>query len=188
MSPLVWQSPASWPGHVTRLLGSFPNPEQGAFLQGPAALRPLYLVTFPAAELWAGAEVPGPGHDVTAEVFQPWLEEATEASPREGNIVRDLHMAGERQNHGDHVHDQRLEVEEEAVRREEVVEDRVGQRCAETLRRLLESRGVVDAAALARVVESLDSQGREVGGQRMVARAWLDPHFRSVTSSTELQR
>ena len=132
--------------------------------------------------------MPGAGHDVTAEVFQPWLEEATGASPTEGNVVRDLHMAGERQDHGDHVHDQRLEVEEEAVRREEAVEDLVGQRCAETLRRLLESRGLVDAGALARVVESLDSQGRQVGGQRMVARAWIDPHYRSVTSTTEKQR
>ena len=66
-------------------------------------------------------QVPGPQHSVTAEIYQPWLE-AVDSSVGslvvEANLELDLHLAdGEVLDHGDHVHDQRLQIEQEAVRR-----------------------------------------------------------------------
>ena len=125
--------------------------------------------------------MPGPGHAVTAEVYQPWLEGAQvgEGALEEQAVVRDLHMVGEAVDHGDHVHERRLEVEEEAVRREEQEEDRKGEECATLLRRVLESKGVVDAADLARVVSGLDTAGRLMMGSKLVARAWCDARYRT---------
>ena len=105
---------------------------------------------------------------MTAEIYQPWLEavDSSAGSFAEADHVElDLHLAGgEVLDHGDHVHDQRLEIEEEAVRRkeqffgnveekaekgkivlmcrEEASDDIVGKKCAETLRRLLERQQV----------------------------------------------
>ena len=58
---------------------------------------------------------------MTAEIYQPWLE-ASSYTPgnfeEDINVELDLHLAdGGLVDHGDHVHDQRLEVEQEAVRR-----------------------------------------------------------------------
>ena len=65
-------------------------------------------------------QVPGPQHSVTAEIYQPWLEavDSSAESLLEADVELDLHLAGgEVLDHGDHVHDQRLEIEQEAVRR-----------------------------------------------------------------------
>jgi len=173
-------------GEVTNLVGSFSDPERQAFYTGPNTSipkRPLYIITFLASALWADGQVPGLQHSVTAEIYQPWLEavESSAGSFAEADHVElDLHLAGgEVLDHGDHVHDQRLEIEEEAVRREEASDDIVGKKCAETLRRLLERQQVVSAASLSRVVDQLDSGGRMVKGQQLVARAWSDHDFKT---------
>ena len=58
---------------------------------------------------------------MTAEIYQPWLEASSDTSGSfevDVNVELDLHLAdGGLVDHGDHVHDQRLEVEQEAVRR-----------------------------------------------------------------------
>ena len=58
---------------------------------------------------------------MTAEIYQPWLEASSDVSGSfevDVNVELDLHLAdGGLVDHGDHVHDQRLEVEQEAVRR-----------------------------------------------------------------------
>ena len=58
---------------------------------------------------------------MTADIYQPWLEASSDASgcfEVDVNVELDLHLAdGGLVDHGDHVHDQRLEVEQEAVRR-----------------------------------------------------------------------
>ena len=67
-------------------------------------------------------QVPGPQHSVTAEIYQPWLEavDSSAESLLEADVELDLHLAGgEVLDHGDHVHDQRLEIEQEAVRRKD---------------------------------------------------------------------
>jgi len=172
-------------GEVTSLVAAFADPERQAFFEGPASnvpKRQLYIVTFSASALWADGQVPGPQHSVTAEIYQPWLEavDSSAESLLEADVELDLHLAGgEVLDHGDHVHDQRLEIEQEAVRREEAEADTVGKKCAETLRRLLENHQVVAAASLARVVEQLDTGGRMMKGQQLVARAWLDKDFKT---------
>ena len=67
-------------------------------------------------------QVPGAEHSVTAEVYQPWLEaiDSSTESLVEADVELDLHLVGGVSlDHGDHVHDQRLEVEQEAVRRQQ---------------------------------------------------------------------
>ena len=58
---------------------------------------------------------------MTAEIYQPWLEASSDTAgnfQEDVNVELDLHLAdGGLVDHGDHVHDQRLEVEQEAVRR-----------------------------------------------------------------------
>ena len=172
-------------GEITCFVGVFPDPERQAFFNpnsDAVPKRPLYIVTFAASALWAGGQVPGPEHDVTAEVYQPWLEAIDTQGVVEAdvNVELDLHLdSGGSLDHGDHVHDQRLEVEQEAVNREEAEEDPAGKQCAETLRRLLEEKEVVSANSLARAVEQLDSSGRMLKGQQLVARAWIDKDFKT---------
>jgi len=113
-------------GEVTSLVGAFSDPERQTFFEGPTSVvpkRPLYIVTFSASALWADGQVPGPQHSVTAEIYQPWLE-AVDSSVGslvvKANLELDLHLAdGEVLDHGDHVHDQRLQIEQEAVRRKD---------------------------------------------------------------------
>ena len=58
---------------------------------------------------------------MTAEIYQPWLEASSDTPgnfEEDVNVELDLLLAdGGLVDHGDHVHDQRLEVEQEAVRR-----------------------------------------------------------------------
>ena len=58
---------------------------------------------------------------MTAEIYQPWLEASSDTPGNfevDVNVELDLHLAdGGLVDHGDHVHDQRLQVEQEAVRR-----------------------------------------------------------------------
>ena len=58
---------------------------------------------------------------MTAEIYQPWLEASSDTPGNfevDVNVELDLHLADRGLvDHGDHVHDQRLQVEQEAVRR-----------------------------------------------------------------------
>ena len=58
---------------------------------------------------------------MTAEIYQPWLEASSDTPgnfQEDVNVELDLHLAdGGLVDHGDHVPDQRLQVEQEAVRR-----------------------------------------------------------------------
>ena len=57
-------------GHVVRLLGSFPNPEDLAFAR-PAATIPLYHVRFRKGDIWPEAK---PDDELQVEIFGHWLE------------------------------------------------------------------------------------------------------------------
>ena len=129
---------------MTSFVGTFSDPERQAFFNPnnhDVLKRPLYIVTFSASALWAdgqvpiypkhreakffkaSVQVPGPEHSVTAEVYQPWLEaiDSSTGSLLESDVELDLHLvSGASLDHGDHVHDQRLEVEQEAIRRQEL--------------------------------------------------------------------
>ena len=126
---------------MTSFVGTFSDPERQAFFNPNShdvPKRPLYIVTFSASALWADGQVPiyakrridkffiqvpGGQHSVTAEVYQPWLEaiDSSTESLLESDVELDLHLVGGASlDHGDHVHDQRLEVEQEAVRRQEL--------------------------------------------------------------------
>jgi nitrile hydratase len=54
-----------------------------------------------------------------------------------------------------------------------------GQRVAEALLKVLPAKGLVDLAALARGIESLERAGAALAGAHLVARSWVDPAFKA---------
>lgn len=61
-------------GHVERLCGAFPNPEELAYNRDGLPAQPLYRVRFRQREVWP--DYAGPGHDtIDVEIYQHWLEE-----------------------------------------------------------------------------------------------------------------
>ena len=61
-------------GHVERLCGAFPNPEELAYDRDGLPAQPLYRVRFRQHEVWP--DYAGPEHDtIDVEIYQHWLEE-----------------------------------------------------------------------------------------------------------------
>eukprot|EP00092_Neocalanus_flemingeri_P003611 GFUD01003875.1.p1 GENE.GFUD01003875.1~~GFUD01003875.1.p1 ORF type:complete len:443 (+),score=136.99 GFUD01003875.1:43-1371(+) len=169
-------------GVVERFLGCFPNPEEKAFSSNQeAGLQPLYLVAFKNKDLWKGMDVHG--HDgITAEIYQPWLEiidgkMETNQDPKD-NVVRDIKVSSSKVDHGDHVHDTRHETEAEALRRETVHEDPIGEKTGQVLLKLLLEKKVFEINEVRKVVEKMDNTGKMLLGQQLVVKAWTDPEFK----------
>ncbi|KAJ9508706.1 hypothetical protein QJQ45_027975 [Haematococcus lacustris] len=182
--------------------GCWPNPEALAFRE-PAVRQPLYRVRFSQADVWEGYSG-DPGDSLDVEVYQPWLQPATQqelsqqqsdrqqrqqevfSKAAEGEHHHHHHQHGEQHGHNhahdhDHVHEARQEVEQAAVLKEEG-EDGSGaarKQLATALLRALLAKGVVEAEEVRMQVELLDEKGTQAGGARIVARAWVDPEFRA---------
>jgi nitrile hydratase len=58
-------------GVVTRLLGTYRNPEELAYHRPGTPRQPLYQVDFDFAEVWGRADR---GVRITADIYQHWLE------------------------------------------------------------------------------------------------------------------
>lgn len=65
-------------GVIERNLGAFPNPENLAYGQ-PAPARALVRVRFTMADIW-GPETENPHDTLDAEIYEHWLEPATDAT------------------------------------------------------------------------------------------------------------
>lgn len=62
-------------GVIERLCGSYPNPEELAYVRSGLPAQPLYRVRFIQSQVWpdyAG----GPADSIDVEIFQHWLEPA----------------------------------------------------------------------------------------------------------------
>ena len=122
-------------GVVDRFLGCFPNPEREAFFEDkPGGLQPLYLVTFQQKDLWSSSSSSPENVEVTAEIYEAWIRKADDQSDEDtADVNVDIDAAPQHEvlDHGDHVHDTRLDTELEAVRRELLTEDPRGQRMSE---------------------------------------------------------
>lgn len=64
-------------GVVERVCGAFRNPEELAFGRDGRPAQPLYRVRFAQAVLWPGYDGP-PGDTLDIELYEHWLEPATE--------------------------------------------------------------------------------------------------------------
>ena len=82
--------------------------------------------------------------------------------------------------HGDegHAHQGRLEVETRAVQGEPAPSP--GQVVGECLVRILCAKGLVTSEELNSTASALESLGTELLGARLVARAWVDPEFKTL--------
>lgn len=62
-------------GHVTVVLGAFPDPESLAYGGTGLPEKPLYRVAFRHADLWDAYEGP-PGDTLHIDIYEHWLEPA----------------------------------------------------------------------------------------------------------------
>ena len=164
-------------GVIERFLGCFPNPEHEAFIADRSgSVQPLYLVTFRQTDLWASTHH---NVEVTAEIYEPWLQAEADPEEPDNNVTLDTSAHADAVvDHGDHVHDTRDDTEAESIRREMLTEDPLGQRMAEVLIQVLKNVSILDTRTLMDVVEMMDSKGKMLLGQRLVARAWTDQEFK----------
>uniref|UniRef100_A0A7S0RZI6 nitrile hydratase n=1 Tax=Chlamydomonas leiostraca TaxID=1034604 RepID=A0A7S0RZI6_9CHLO len=225
-SAVRWRRPhLRTPGYIFGLVGTIERECQGLFgfpeaiaFREVAAKQPLYRVRFSQSDVWEGYV--GPESDtIDIEIYQPWLEPATQQDLEAQRAARRARVAslraagglvhkeeagahghhghhhhdhdhhdhhehehehGHAHDHGDgsapHVHEARCVVEQNAVDKEG--EDSERRRLAEALVRALVDKGVVNLQELREGVEVMDARGRQAGGARLVARAWVDPAFK----------
>ena len=64
-------------GHVTGVLGEFPDPESLAYGGAGLPEEPLYRVRFRQSDLWDHYEGP-PGDTLHVDIYEHWLEPAIE--------------------------------------------------------------------------------------------------------------
>eukprot|EP00929_Paragymnodinium_shiwhaense_P028605 TRINITY_DN16557_c0_g1_i1.p1 TRINITY_DN16557_c0_g1~~TRINITY_DN16557_c0_g1_i1.p1 ORF type:complete len:486 (-),score=68.20 TRINITY_DN16557_c0_g1_i1:360-1817(-) len=179
-------------GTVERCCGPFHDPEFLAF-RGSVRHQHLYRVRFSQKEVWP--EYDGPAHDtVVVEIYESWLKKGDGKAQTSGDAAADSkrrrvqpssthhHKHGHDHDHNhdhghDHVHEERSVVEQKAVDQEGP--ERPGRRLAEALAKVVTSKGIISTDALRRAVEKIDAAGTNMEGPRMVARAWIDPAFKS---------
>ena len=64
-------------GHVTVVLGEFPDPESLAYGGTGLPEKPLYRVRFRQSDLWDAYKGP-PGDTLHVDIYEHWLEPASE--------------------------------------------------------------------------------------------------------------
>eukprot|EP00929_Paragymnodinium_shiwhaense_P021049 TRINITY_DN13833_c0_g1_i1.p1 TRINITY_DN13833_c0_g1~~TRINITY_DN13833_c0_g1_i1.p1 ORF type:complete len:495 (+),score=66.82 TRINITY_DN13833_c0_g1_i1:56-1486(+) len=170
-------------GTVERCCGAFHDPEFLAF-RGAVRHQHLYRVRFSQKEVWP--EYEGPAHDtVVVEIYESWLQKDDGNAHKGGDAPADSKrrrvQPASKHHHKhddhDHVHEERSTVEQNAVDQEGP--ERPGRRLAEALAKVVTSKGIITTDALRRAVEKIDAAGTSMEGPRLVARAWIDPAFKS---------
>jgi len=165
-------------GTIVRINGSFDNPELAAYREkGPK--QPLYTVAFSQKDVWEAYE--GAEDDsVQVDINQTWLEpstqEALETQKRESHKHKHHHHHGKEVDHGDHTHEARFAIEQKAVDLEG--DDSEKKKLSEALIQELLAKGVITAEELRQSIEVVDSWDQDPRGPKIVARAWVDPHFK----------
>merc|ERR1740128_279082 len=174
-------------GEITRMLGTFPNPEEKAFHRENATMQPLYLVQMKLSDIWKNYPVyeDHAVDSVTVEVYEPWIEQIDEVhrNKDEHNVERDFPESKGAVDHGDHFHDERKETEIESLRRETAAAadgaDEEGEMLSNAVMNLLVAKGIVVPNEIRACIESMDSKGIMNYGQQIVVRAWLDQDFKA---------
>lgn len=185
-------------GTIERYCGSFKDPEFLAF-RGLPQSQPLYRVRFSQKAIWAGYEGGSLNDTVDVEIYHPWLEKISQADPWQERSSRLADVAEQNVdvvlNHetDGHFHNQEGVHKHHYLVHEHIHEDRkavelndalnsspesAGQRFAESLVQLVVDIGIISAAELTQAVEKVDNLGSKSEGPRLVARAWVDAHFR----------
>jgi nitrile hydratase len=178
-------------------VGMAPNPEAEAFRQ-ELPRQPLYRVRFRQADVWdlySGS----PEDTLDIEIYQAWLEAASEQdlqqqqqqSQQRREQEHDHHHSHAHSHdhahdhdgqhgvidHGDHVHEARTTVEQNAVDKEGA-DDAERRRFPEALVEVFKQKGIVTAEEVRSSVEEMDNKGKKGLGAVLVAKAWTDPDFK----------
>eukprot|EP00468_Gymnochlora_sp_CCMP2014_P001498 CAMPEP_0167741854 /NCGR_PEP_ID=MMETSP0110_2-20121227/1091_1 /TAXON_ID=629695 /ORGANISM="Gymnochlora sp., Strain CCMP2014" /LENGTH=333 /DNA_ID=CAMNT_0007625959 /DNA_START=1 /DNA_END=1002 /DNA_ORIENTATION=- len=166
-------------GEVIQVLQEFPFPELLAYRRNGKKQR-LYRVRFYQSQIWNQYE--GKDTDTAVvEIYKPWLERTSLNSLPSPPPAK---MAGTSQascslHHSDHhTHDSRADTEQTAIDLEG--EDRPAMVLARQLQSALETKNIISADELRKQVEKIETWGTRSEGQRLVARAWVDPEFKNL--------
>jgi len=184
-------------GVVERVCGVFFDPVARA-VDGLAEARcALYRVRFKQSALWP--EYEGAEDDsIEVEVYEQWLEPATEAELARFNDARgggvetlqrnpkrarvDDHAHGHDHDHGhdhghDHVHEERARVEQRAV--DEEGSPRAGETMGRAIVSAVLAKELFTREELRAAVQRFERMGAQGEGGRIVARAWVDSAFKA---------
>jgi nitrile hydratase len=153
-------------GIVERVCGPYADPEELAYGRPGLPARPLYRVRFRQRDVWP--EYDQMSNDcVEVEIYEHWLDPA-----RAGKKT----MTHDEHDHEHHHHDQpvahpkRPDVEDLPATESQWLETAV--------RELLIAKGLFSGSDLRAMLEAIDSWTPALGA-RLVARAWVDPEFKS---------
>jgi len=171
-------------GQIDSLAGKFGDPESIGWGQ-PASPQPVYRVRFQQLHLWP--EYSGNSEDtVDAEIFQSWLvgsslEAWKEQAAKAENVHKHAHHhhghSHEAVDHGDHSHEARAVVEQNAVDKEGKPD--LGQQFAELVVNAYFQKGVLTPDEVRMAIERIEVMGTNNEGARIVVKAWTDPEFRA---------
>ena len=113
------------------------------------------------------------------EIFADWLAPATDAAKATTDADKTQIVTGHShqhtEDHGDHVHEARAEVEQTARNREGAPQP--GERFCLALSRLAVAKGLVSEADIAAKIESLQNLAYD-RAQELVVRCWTDAEFK----------
>ena len=154
------------PGTVARVGPPGPVPELEAHRRERVP-EPTYTVTFAAADLWPGS---GADHTVAVDLYDHDLrrrERAQRASRRAQRVSAARRIDHASTAAGGHP----------VSGRHDDAPSEVEQRAA-ALEALLVEKGLVDPAAIDRIVEAYADDIGPMNGARVVARAWVDDDYR----------
>ncbi|CAK0783031.1 hypothetical protein CVIRNUC_006226 [Coccomyxa viridis] len=160
-------------------IGYVEEPDIDAFhwVEGP--MQPTYRITFYQKDLWEGYQ--GTDNDtLEIEIWQSWLLPSNEEEfkHQQANRAKLEITNGHKHDHGDHVHDERMEIEQKAVDAEG--DDAERSRLTKALVKCHIDKGVIKAEDLTAMIEELESYGSRGLGARMIARAWSDPKYKAL--------
>uniref|UniRef100_A0A7S2S6K6 nitrile hydratase n=1 Tax=Mucochytrium quahogii TaxID=96639 RepID=A0A7S2S6K6_9STRA len=164
-------------GQVERRVGEFDDPSLKAFRKR-GSKQALYRVRFRMIDVWDDYQ--GSEKDtVDVEIYQPWLLPAAleEYNAQQGKKKQKSCHSHHGHSHGDHVHEQRGVVEENAVKAQG--KETADERLARGFINALVAKGIISAEELRSAVEASETSGSVLNGARLIVHCWRDPEFKA---------
>ena len=155
-------------GEIIRIIGEYANPEELAYGRDGKPFQPIYSVKFLQNNLWSNYL----GHSkdsAIVEVMENWLEKQ--------DLNQKINRTNDRElNHihsgYDFAHKNPRLSDTEGIHLTKHME------MATAVEQLLIEKDIFSADELRKMIEKIDAQS-PIEGARMVARAWVDPDFKT---------
>mmetsp|Transcript_2071 Transcript_2071/g.3180 ORF Transcript_2071/g.3180 Transcript_2071/m.3180 type:complete len:493 (+) Transcript_2071:76-1554(+) len=166
-------------GKIVQYRGKFQDPAFLAF-RATAKEQPLYTVKFTHNALgWNQNE--NNNTTVCAEIFQEWLEPASETQLEQANLQESSYSSIYTRQDDHHHHHSRYDTEKNAIEQQPI--EMPGERLTSALLTALHNKGHLDLELFRHVVEAVENLAAPLQSDaiapRLVARAWKNPDFMS---------